>query len=263
MSASDGYTHLRVEIDGGLARVTLARPEARNAVNLALGRDLKAAFERLDAADDVRLVRIEADGPVFSAGADLKERQGRDQAWMRARRLAGFAAYDTIERCSKPVIAVVDGACVGSGCEIALAADFIIASTRGSFRFPEVQWGTVGATQRLQRVVGKRMAKEMLFTGRVMGAEEAVSVGIVNRAVPPEALAAAVEEISALILKAPPLTMALTKQAIDMGGQTDQTNGIRIELAAIERAPAATEWQEGVGRFVAAHGGAAAKPEGR
>ena len=225
--------------------------------------DERAFFRDCDPAGYILFGRNCLDPQQLRALTDLKERQGRNQAWMRARRLAGFAAYDTIERCSKPVIAVVDGACVGSGCEIALAADFIIASTRGSFRFPEVQWGTVGATQRLQRVVGKRMAKEMLFTGRVMGAEEAVSVGIVNRAVPPEALAAAVEEISALILKAPPLTMALTKQAIDMGGQTDQTNGIRIELAAIERALAATEWQEGVGRFVAAHGGAAAKPEGR
>src|SRR5262245_53924539 len=101
--------------DGAVARVTLSRPEARNAFNLAMCEALSEAFARLDADERVRVVLLDGAGPVFSGGADLKERQGSDETWVRARRLAGFAAYQAIERCRKPVIALVHGAAIGSG----------------------------------------------------------------------------------------------------------------------------------------------------
>jgi enoyl-CoA hydratase/carnithine racemase len=235
--------------DGAVARVTLDRPAARNALDLPMCLALRQAFEALDGNAAVRVVLLDAAGPVFCAGADLKERQGRDEAWVRRRRQAAFAAYETIERCSKPVVTLVQGPVVGSGGEIAMACDFIVAVDTATFRFPEPQWGTVGATQRLQRVVGKRRAKELLFTGRIMPAAEAYGLGLVARLVPPERLIAEGEAVAASIATAPPLAMALTKQAVDLGEEVAQATGVRIELAAIERILADGEWRQGIDRF--------------
>jgi enoyl-CoA hydratase len=240
---------VRIERGGEILRVTLARPDARNALNLDMCHALRTVFEDIPNRPDLRAVLLGADGPVFCAGADLKERQGKDEAWVRARRLAAFAAYDAIERCPKPVIAVVDGPVVGSGGEIAMACDFIIASPRTTFRFPEPQWGTVGATQRLQRVIGKRRAKELLFTGRAMPAEEAYGLGLIARLV--EDPRAEAETAAAAIAKAPALAMALTKQAVDLGEEVTLSQGIRVELAAIERMLAEGSWRDGIARFAA------------
>lgn len=236
-------------IDGPIAHVTLARPEARNALNLGMCHALTAAFEALDADEGVRVVLLDSQGPVFCAGADMKERTGHDEAWVRARRLAAFRAYETIERCRKPVVALLQGPVVGSGGEIALACDFALGTPSASWRFPEPQWGTVGATQRLQRAIGKRRAKELLFTGRAMPAEEALAAGLVARLVAGEGLGAAGAEAAAAIAKAPPLAMALTKQSIDLGSEVAQATGIRIELAAIERNLAEGDWRRGLAEF--------------
>ncbi len=233
--------------DGAIARVTLDRPEARNALNFSMCLGLQKAFGDLDDDAEVRVILLQANGPVFCAGADLKERQGRDEVWVRRRRLAAFAAYETIERCSKPVVAVLDGPVVGSGGEIAIACDFAIASPRASFRFPEPHWGTVGATQRLQRVIGKRRAKELLFTGRVMPVEEAYGLGLVARVV--EDISAAALEIAQVIAGAPPLAIQLTKQAVDLGEEVALTTGIRTEMAAIERVLADGGWRKGIEDF--------------
>ena len=245
-----------VRRDGPVARVVLNRANARNAVNLAMCVALRETFLMLDGDDAVRVVLLEAEGPVFCAGADLKERQGKDEAWVRRRRQASFAAYDAIERCSKPVVAVVQGPVVGSGGEISMSCDFIIASTAASFRFPEPQWGTVGATQRLQRVIGKRRAKELLFTGRMMPVEEAHGLGLVARVATPETLADVAQAVADAIAAAPPLAIALTKQAVDLGEETDLSNGIRIEMAAIERNLADGGWKRGVENFSNAVGSA-------
>ncbi len=239
---------LRIET-APIARVTLARPHARNALDLPMCEALTQAFEALDADDSVRVVILDAEGPVFCAGADMKERTGRDESWVRARRLAAFRAYDTIERCRKPVIALLQGAVIGSGGEIALACDFALATHAATWRFPEAGWGTVGATQRLQRAIGKRRAKDLLFTGRAMPAEEALATGLVARLLPPESLAAAGLETAAQIAKAPPLAMALTKQSVDLGAEVTQSTGIRIELAAIDRNLAEGDWRKGLATF--------------
>lgn len=240
---------VRTEIAGTIARVTLARPQARNALNLAMCHALTAAFEVLDADDAVRVVLLDAEGPVFCAGADMKERVGQDEAWVRARRLAAFRAYETIERCRKPVVALLQGPVVGSGGEIALCCDFALAVTQASWRFPEPQWGTVGATQRLQRAIGKRRAKELLYTGRTMPAEEALATGLVARIVSADALAGEGAAAADAIAAAPALAMALTKQAVDLGEEVALATGIRIELAAIERNLAEGDWRKGLSAF--------------
>ena len=171
----------------GVTTLTLNRTQARNALNTAMAEALLAAAQRA-VAENVRLVLVRAHGPVFCAGADLKERKGMTEDQVRARRLKGFAAYDALERLPMPSIAVVEGPAIGSGCEIAAACDFIIATPDASFRTPEALWGTIGATQRLPRIIGKRLAKDMMFTGRTLSAEEAHAAGLVARIVPPERL---------------------------------------------------------------------------
>lgn len=240
---------VRTDIADKVARVTLARPEARNALNLAMCHALTQAFDMLDADDAIRVVLLGAEGPVFCAGADMKERVGQNEAWVRTRRLAAFRAYETIERCRKPVIALLQGPVVGSGGEIALCCDFALAVPGATWRFPEPQWGTVGATQRLQRAIGKRRAKELLYTGRSMAAEEALAAGLIARIAPPEALTEAGATTAAAIAKAPPLAMALTKQSIDLGEEVALATGIRIELAAIERNLAEGDWRGGLAAF--------------
>jgi len=234
-------------IRGAIARVTLNRPEARNALNLPMCLALKEMFRAVDADPGIRVVLLGAAGPVFCAGADLKERQGKDEAWVRSRRIESFAAYDAIERCSKPVVAVLQGPVVGSGGEISMSCDFIIAGRDVTFRFPEPHWGTVGATQRLQRVIGKRRAKELLFTGRIMPVDEAYTLGLVARVV--DDVAATAEEIATAIANAPPLAMTLTKQAVDLGEEVSLATGIRIEMAQVERVLADGEWRASVAHF--------------
>lgn len=249
-----GFDTLRLSREDDVVRLVLARAEARNALNERMCEELRKVFDNLDADPDVRCILVLAEGPVFCAGADLKERKGKDEAWIRQRRQKAFAAYDAIARCSKPVVAVIDGPVVGSGGEIAMSADFILASTRASFRFPEPQWGTVGATQRLQRVVGKRRAKELLFTGRIMPAEEALRLGLIARLVEPEALDELVTETAAQIAAAPALAIALTKRSVDLGEEMTLANGIRAEMAAIEHILATGDWKAGLDRFDASIG---------
>jgi enoyl-CoA hydratase/carnithine racemase len=235
--------------DGSIAWVELNRPDARNALNLPMCRALREKFEALDADPEVRVVMFCGAGPAFCAGADLKERQGRDESWVLARRQAAYAAYDAISRCRKPVVAVVHGAVVGSGGEMAMSCDFIVAEAGAAFRFPEPQWGTVGATQRLQRIIGVTRAKELLFTGRAMPAEEAHQLGLVARIAERGELRSTAEQIATSIAKAPPLAMALTKEAVNLGSQVALAAGLQIEQAAVERCLRESDWRKGVEQF--------------
>jgi enoyl-CoA hydratase len=232
----------------GVASLTLNRPDARNALNTALCEALLAATRRA-VADGAKLLVVRARGPVFCAGADLKERQGMGDDAIRARRLKAFAAYDAIERLPMPVVAVVEGPAVGSGVEIAAAADFIIATPAASFRTPEALWGTVGATQRLPRVLGKRLAKDMMFTGRTLSADDALAAGLVSRIVAPDALEEAVAAIAVTIAKAPPAALALAKRCIDEGLERDPRGALATELMAIEESLAAAEWRRAMAGF--------------
>jgi enoyl-CoA hydratase len=232
----------------GVATLTLNRPAARNALNVALCEALLAAT-RQAVADSAKLFVLRAAGPVFCAGADLKERKGMSDDAVRARRVKAFAAYDSIERLPMPAIAVVEGPAIGSGCEISAACDFILATPAASFRTPEALWGTVGATQRLPRILGKRLAKDMMFTGRALTAEEARAAGLVARIVAPEALEATLVEITATIVKAPPSALALAKRCIDEGLERDPRGALATELMAIEESLAAAEWRRSMAGF--------------
>lgn len=246
---SETETLVRVERRGSVAEVVIDRAGARNAVNLPLCLQLAETFASFDMGEEVRAILLRSEGTVFCAGADLKERRGKDEAWVVARRQAAFRAYMAIEKCPLPVICAVQGPLVGSGGEIAMAADFIVAAENASFLFPEPQWGTVGATQRLQRAIGVSLAKELLFTGRRMEAEEALRRGLVARLLPAEGFLSAAREIADKVAAAPHLAMQLTKQAVDQGSRTDLASGIEIEMAAIRQVLGASDWRAGVERF--------------
>jgi enoyl-CoA hydratase len=227
---------VELSLRDGVATIALNRPEARNALNLEMCESLLAATGKIDA----RLVFIRGNGPVFCGGADVKERTGKSEQWVRERRLKAFAAYEALEALPMPCIALVHGAAIGSGCEIAAACDFIVATPDAIFRTPEAQRGTVGATQRLPRILGKRLAKDLMFTGRDLGAEEARQAGFVSRIVAD--LDVAMNDLKATILKAPPLALQLAKRAIDQGIERDPKGAREIEIAAIEEQLASGQW---------------------
>ena len=231
-----------ISMDNGVATLTLNRPESRNALNLEMCSGLIDACGRAGSDESVKVLFVRANGPVFCAGADLKERQGMSEAQVRERRMKGFAAYAAIEALPMPAIAVVEGPAVGSGCEIAGACDFIVATHEASFRTPEALRGTVGATQRLPRILGKRLAKDMMFTGRTLGAEEARQAGLVARLVSDADLESTLEEMKKTILNAPQSSLRLAKRCIDRGVEVDPQGALDAEIAAIDEQLAAGNW---------------------
>ena len=236
------FTTLRYGIESGVATITLDRPEARNALNGAMCEDLRRAAMTAAADEEVEIVFVRGAGPVFCAGADLKERPGKTEDDIRARRIKGFAAYHALESLPMPAIAIVHGAALGSGVEIAAACDFIVATPDAVFGTPEVLRGTVGATQRLPRVLGKRLAKDLMFTGRRLTAEEARAAGFVSRVVQPADLENTLQEIQEVIVKASPDVLRYAKQCIDRGVELDPRGALGLELMAIEDQLASGTW---------------------
>ena len=226
-------------VEGGVAMIALNRPEVRNALNLEMCDELLRLTKEIS-GQEIRLVFIRGNGPAFCGGADLNERKGKSEQWIRERRLRAFAAYGALETLPMPCIALVHGAVIGSGVEIAAACDFIVATPSASFRTPEAQRGTVGATQRLPRILGKRLAKDLMFTGRALTAEEARAAGLVARVV--EDLHKEASVIGEAILKAPPLALKLAKRTIDRGLELDPAGALQAEIEAIEEQLAAGQW---------------------
>jgi enoyl-CoA hydratase len=226
----------------GVATLTLNRPESRNALNLDMCERLIEFSQEIFSNPEARLVLVRANGLVFCAGADLKERQGMGEAQVRERRMKGFAAYAALEALPMPAIAVLQGPAVGSGCEIAGACDFIVATPQASFRTPEAVRGTVGATQRLPRILGKRLAKDMMLTGRELTAEEAREAGLISRLVSPADLENEIQKIAEIILKAPQQSLHLAKRCIDRGVELDPQGALDTEIAAIEEQLATGSW---------------------
>jgi enoyl-CoA hydratase len=247
---------IQMSIDASthVARLTLNRPNARNALNNAMCNELHRALMDIRNQPDVHVVLINANGPVFCAGADLKERKHMDDDQIRARRLRAFALYDAIEQCTVPIVAIIDGPAVGSGCEIASACDFIIGSDRASFRYPEARWGTVGATQRLPRIVGRRLAKELMFTGRMVEADEALRIGLLNRVIPAAELHTTVERMAEEIASGPTHAMRSAKRTIDLGLDDTRHGALALEILAIEENLNAGTWKSGMNSFEKGNG---------
>ena len=194
--------------------------------------DLRRIASEVD--QNIRLVFVRGSGPVFCAGADVKERAGMSVDQVRARRLKAFAAYHALEALPMPAVAVVHGAALGSGVEIAAACDFIVATPDAAFGTPEALRGTVGATQRLPRVLGKRLAKDLMFTNRRLTAAEARAAGLVSRVVPAAELEQELATIGHAVTMASPEAIRYAKQCIDRGVELDPQGALGLELMAIE-----------------------------
>jgi enoyl-CoA hydratase len=243
------FTTIHYAVTDDVVTITLDRPEARNALNRAMCEDLIEAVTAAAAAESVRLVLVRANGPVFCAGADLKERKDMSVDEVRNRRLRGLAAYNALEALPMPTVAVVHGAAIGSGTEIAASCDFIVATPQATFQTPEALWGTVGATQRLPRVLGKRLAKDLMFTGRKLTAEDAKIAGLVTRIVEPDALDAELAELTQTILKASPAGLRQAKRCINEGSELDPRGAFATEILAIEENLAQDAWRSRMAGF--------------
>ena len=233
-------TAVKLAVDGGVATITLDRVAARNALDEAMCEALLAAARAI--GEEVKVLFIRGAGPAFCAGADLKERAGKTREWVRARRLKAFAAYRALESLPMPVIGVVHGAVLGAGVEIASICDFVVATPDAFFGTPEALRGTVGATQRLPRIIGKRLAKDLMFTGRRLTAEEAQAAGLVARIIPAEILEKEIVEMGKTIAAAPAQAMRLAKRCIDQGVERDPQGALEVEIAAIDEQLASGVW---------------------
>ncbi len=228
---------IQLTFEGDVATLALDRPEVRNALNLEMCEEIIYSLKKIENA---RIVFVRGNGPVFCGGADLNERKGRSEEWIKARRLKAFAAYGALEALPMPCVALVHGVAIGSGVEIAAACDFIVSTPDATFRTPEAQRGSVGATQRLPRILGKRLAKDLMFTGRPLTADEALVAGLVTRITPD--LEGEKKQIAESILKASPLALKLAKRTIDRGIELDPAGALQAEIEAIEEQFAAGQW---------------------
>ncbi|HWC02597.1 MAG TPA: enoyl-CoA hydratase-related protein [Methylomirabilota bacterium] len=246
---------LRLErsADGYVLTVLLHRPEVLNAMNTAMGEELRACFRGAAAAPEVRAVIFAGAGDrAFSVGGDLKEREGMtDEAW-RAQHVIFEQAAAAILRCPAPVIAAVEGFAFGGGWELALLADFVVASESAVFALPEVTRGIfpgVGGTQLLPRIVGAPLAKEIIFTGRRVEAAEARAVGLVNHLVPRGQARARAADLAATIADNGPVAVRQAKKAIAWGGETDLETGMVLAIEAYNATVATEDRIEGVRAF--------------
>lgn len=234
--------------------VTLDRPEASNAINTKMGLELTELFEGFSIGHGhPRCIVITGRGDkAFCAGGDLKERKGMsDEAWT-AQHLIFERMVRAIIACPQPVIAAVNGAAYGGGCELAASCDFAYASTNARFALTEVTLGIMpgaGGTQNLPRAVGERRAKEIILSGLPFSADSACEWGLVNRVLPPAELLEATLAIATRIAENAPISVQRAKQAIHRGLQMSLADGLAFEIEAYNRMVPTQDRREGILAF--------------
>lgn len=208
---------IKLEKKGHIGVLTVSRPEALNALNSEALEELKAKADEIRADEDIRVLIVTGEGKAFVAGADIAEMKGLNEEEGRAFGLKGQAALTSVEQLPIPVIAAVNGFALGGGCELSLCADIRIASEKAKFGQPEVGLGITpgfGGTQRLPRVIGLSKAMELILTGRMIKADEALALGLVDRVVPPEALMDEAIKLANTIAANAPVAVRASKAAI-------------------------------------------------
>ena len=209
--------HVKLEHDGAVTVLTISRPEALNALSSLVLDEIASAVEEVGGRDGVRCLVVTGAGKAFVAGADIDAMKAMspDEALRFSKK--GHATLDRLEALPCPVIAAVNGFALGGGCELALACDFIYASEKAKLGQPEVKLGVIpgfGGTQRLARRVGVAMARELVYTGAMIDAAEALRIGLVNRVFAPEELLPAARRTADAIAKVGPLAVAAAKRAL-------------------------------------------------
>lgn len=236
--------------EGGVALITLHRPDALNALNSALIDELGAAVDAFEADDSIGCIVVTGSEKAFAAGADIKEMQAK--SYMDAYMENFISKWERITTCRKPVIAAVNGFALGGGCELAMMCDFIIAGDKAKFGQPEIKLGILpgaGGSQRLTRFVGKSKAMEMCLTGRMMDADEAERAGLASRVVPAdELLDDALKTAAAIAGMGRPATY-MVKESVNRSYETTMAEGILFERRTFHAAFATEDQKEGMAAF--------------
>jgi enoyl-CoA hydratase len=245
---------LLFELTDGIARITVNRPDKLNALNAIVIAELGDAVTRIETDSAVRGVILTGAGPkAFVAGADIAELTDQGATGGRARAIAGQQVFRRLERCGKPVIAAVNGFALGGGCELAMACHLRMASEQAKFGQPEVKLGIApgyGGTVRLPRLVGKGRALELLLTGEMIDAQEALRIGLVNRVVPADRLLADTEAMLRTILANGPLAIRACLEAVDNGLEMTVDQALLFEANFFGLLSATEDMREGTRAFV-------------
>jgi len=253
VKVSQSYETILVERRGHVAIITINRPEKRNALNIQTRAEGAAVLDELRSDDEVRVVVFTGAGDkAFVAGADIAEFADRTAISQREVMLERglFNAVDTFP---KPVIAMVNGYCLGGGCELALACDIRVASDKASFGQPEINLGIIpggGGTQRLTRLVGEGKAMEMILSGEIINATEAHRIGMVNHVVPADELEAKTMEIANRIAEKSPIALRLAKEAVKLASRSNLDEGLRREVDLFALCFSSEDKDEGVKAFL-------------
>jgi enoyl-CoA hydratase/carnithine racemase len=219
------------EVSEGVGTIRLDRPPM-NALDIAVQDRLRELAEEAGRREDVRAVILYGGEKVFAAGADIKEMQDMDHTAMIVRSRALQESFTAVARIPKPVVAAVTGYALGGGCELALCADYRIAADDAKLGQPEILLGLIpgaGGTQRLSRLIGPSRAKDLIFTGRMVKAEEALTLGLVDRVVPAAEVYEQAHAWAAALAKGPALALRAAKESVDAGLETDIETGLAVE----------------------------------
>lgn len=248
------FKNLLIETADGVAALTVNRPQAMNALNSEVLGELACALYELEYDQAVKVVVLTGSGDkAFVAGADIKEMSVMSSYEAHRFALKGQHVMMAMEKMKKPVIAAVNGFALGGGLELALGCDFIYASEKAKLGFPEVTLGIMpgfGGTQNLARLIGPNRANEMIFTGRMLTAQQALDWGIANAVLPAEELSPKVMEIARQIASNGALGVAYAKDAIANGLNMVKEEGFRYEAALFGVLFATEDQKEGMGAFV-------------
>lgn len=243
------YENIIFEKEENIAIITFNRPEAMNALNNQTRAEFRAAIDDVAEDDAIKVLILTGSGKAFVAGSDIKEFNATTP----------FAAHnimrlgDMVEKLEKPVIAAVNGFCLGGGNEIAMGCDIIIASEKAKFGQTEINIGIIpggGSTQRLPRLIGVCRAKELIYTGDIIRAEEADRLGLVNRVVPKDELMPAAKELARKIAAKSAAALKLAKTAINRGMQTNLESGLKYEYELYSLSLSLEDKLEGVNAFL-------------
>ena len=242
-----------IEKKSDVAWIKINKPESLNALDENLISELKYAFETTGKDDEVSVIILIGEGKAFVAGADIEQMSSINPN--RAREFAnhGMELMTYIENLEKPVIAAVNGFALGGGCELALACDLRIASSKAKFGQPEVGLGITpgfGGTQRLSRLIGSSNAKLLIYTGNIIDANEAYRMGLVNSVVEPDLLISTAEELASNIASKSQMAVKYSKTAINKGIQTDIDTGLEIEKNLFALCFASQDQKEGMTAFL-------------
>ncbi|HZH93871.1 MAG TPA: enoyl-CoA hydratase-related protein [Tissierellaceae bacterium] len=226
------FKHLVIEKENKVGVLRINRPEAMNSLNTKVLEELLMAVEQVKNDQDIFVLVITGEGKAFVAGADISEMSTMDPVQARSFAEAGLKVFREIESMEKPVVAAVNGFALGGGCELAMACDIRIASTKAKFGQPEVGLGVTpgfGGTVRLSRLVGPAKAKELIYSGNIIKADEALGIGLVNSVSEPEELMGAAMEMANKISSNAQLAVRYSKQSINRSFETDVETAMEIE----------------------------------